>query len=137
MCVVTGKKSPCFFFFFLVLSTGRSKCRVTHTTAPLEVIIFQCSAEQMMQTWGLNTVLHVRLYCISMPDNMDDVDLKPAHDRRCVQCSYYSMYCTLLVITTQFSATTHAVFYNASPPQVWSSQIQTISCAIHHILLPG
>lgn len=31
--------------------------RHTRSTAPLEVIIFQCSAEQMMQTRGLSAIL--------------------------------------------------------------------------------
>lgn len=43
--------------------------------APLQVIIFLCSVEQMMQTCGLNTV-HVRPQCTAVPGYMDyTVDL--------------------------------------------------------------
>lgn len=52
------KKWFCFFFFLLLtflLWGGQSAA--TGTTAPLEVIIPQRSAEQMMQTRAVNTPL--------------------------------------------------------------------------------
>lgn len=112
-----------------------------HTKAPLEVIIFQCSVEQMMQTWGFNAALYVRLQSIEMPVYMDYVvNLTLSFHyftlTNVISSVITTVHCTLLVPSAQLSAATQAVPYNTSP-QVWSSQIQTISCAIHHILLPG
>lgn len=55
MSVITGENNSAAFI--LPFPKGGQSA---HTTAPLEVVIFQCSAEQMMQTRGLNTAQHVR-----------------------------------------------------------------------------
>lgn len=48
---------------------------------------------------------------------------------KCHMCDYNGR--------SRTGATTRAVSSDTSPLQVWSSLIQTISCAPHHILLPG
>lgn len=48
---------------------------------------------------------------------------------KCLMCNYSGRLRT--------GAMTRAVSSDTSPLQVWSSMIQTISCATHHILLPG
>lgn len=118
--------SLCFSWVFL--RGGQSA--VFHTAAPLEVIISQCSVKQMMQTWGSKTVLHVRPYCISISDNARDADLKRLCNRES-SCAVWLPQCI-----THLHSHCHTVLFNMSP-QVWSSQIKTISCAIHHILPAG
>lgn len=124
---------------FLALSTWRSKCRVMHTTTPLEVIIFQCLVEQMIQIWASTQPLcqttHSNAFFMDYIVNLT-LSFGYFNLTNVISGVITTARCTLLVLSVQLSAATWAAPYNTSP-QVWSSQIQTINCAIHHILLPG
>lgn len=119
---------------FLALCTGRSKCRVTHTIAPLEVVIFQRSVEQMMPTWGLNTVHYVRLQCIAMPVYMDYLVDLHLYVISLYQMSYAVW---LLQYVAHFLSLPHNPLYHTScslllrcgPPRYRPSAVQsTIFC---------
>lgn len=51
-------------YFILPFLRGRSKCIVSHTTAPLEVMVSQCSVERMISNAGLELY---RLQCTVEP----------------------------------------------------------------------
>lgn len=86
------------------------------------------TGEQMTQPWNLGALF--------LSDCSAQTCLTPSIKstpclcfNKCHVCDYDGRLRT--------GATTRAVSSDTSPLQVWSSLIQTISCAAHHILLPG
>lgn len=127
MCVITGEKVHCCFLPFPL--GGQSA--QSHTTAPLEVIIFQCSVEQMMQTWGLNRVLCVTLQCIVLTGYTDYVVVCYLTLTNVIYSVVTTLCCTLLVIIAQSSATTQVLplLFRCGPPRYRPSAVQsTIFC---------
>lgn len=133
MCVITGEKGCCFSLPFP--QGGQSAQSHTQQQHHWRWSFFSAQPSRWFKrgAWTQSLKSQTTVYCDDQLYGLVCYFTLTNVIRSVVT----TVYRTLLVITARSSATTQAVLDTTSPPQVWSSQIQTISCAIHHILLPG